>query len=342
VLLSAAEHAARARLRFAASAALQTPVRCCIRAPQEYRAREEEMIRKFLNPIIERNRPKPIQPFGADFGLTIFPDYIRDYEVTNIQQQYVDLYVRAGDKCQVSDGRIQLPPLQPSCFAEVLDRMYEQKLVPMGYLNNQTVNMYQPGSFIRAHVDNMFIYDGSFAVLSLGAPGLLKFVHMQNGEELEAVIPEKSVYILEGPARYIYLHMVPPVESQRVSIVLRRSIMKTTGTFYDVHPQMKGILPHRANAISSTLLHKAIGVPRIHVDEHWMEENQLGMFDTGEMVRRLHPMRDWSLKGQLDEDEERYQELLDKEYIDVDFKWRFAQLRETFKSLEAEMTSQQS
>lgn len=291
-----------------------------------------------LKPMQKNAMGEPYQPFGPEFGLTILPDYLLGPDVHKIRKQYIDTFMRQDKDAQISDGRLQLPPLDPDCFREVVDRLYEDKLVLPGHLNNQTVNFYDEGSFIRAHVDNMFIYDDTFAVMSIGSPGILRFVHVQNGEELECIIPENSVYIMEGPSRYAYFHYMPPAELKRVSIVLRRSIFRTTGCFAPVDQRLNSMLAYKAHEVNSTLLFKEIGVPRVVVEDEWMERQNLGPFDTSEMVKRLKPLRDWSLKQQLAEDRARYDELRAKGYLDLDLSWRFDELGDYFKQIEDEMT----
>jgi hypothetical protein len=293
--------------------------------------------RKMTKPVRHGPKGDPQQPYGPDFGLTILPDYLTDYDQYKLRKQYIDLMTRKSPDVVASDGRIQLPPLNPDSFTDVIDRLVEDQLILPGHLNNQTVNFFEEQSFIRAHVDNLFIYDDTFAILSLISPTILRFVHMQSGEELEALIPPNSVYIMEGPARYTYMHFVPPTDMVRVSIVLRRSILRSSGTFGPLDQRTATMLPYKANAALDALMTKEIGVPRIPVDEQWMAQNNLGAFDTGEMVRRLRPMRDWTLLSQLEEDRLRYDELRQKGYLNLDLSWRFDELKKHFKSIDQEM-----
>lgn len=292
-------------------------------------------------------RPPAEQPFGPDFGLTIFPEFLDFTDCQNIRAQYVDLYLRERSRdddgvyesAQQSDGRLSLPPLHPSSFASIVRKLEEEQIVLPNYLNNQTINLYQEGDFIRAHVDNLFVYDETFAILSVGCPCLLKLTHIQNGEELECVIPERSVYIMEGPSRYVYFHAVLPLEAQRLSIVLRRCPFRTSATFGPVHEKCQDMLPYKGNAISQVLMQKEIGCTRISLTDEWMEEQRLGTFDTGEMVKRLRPLRDWSLKQQLDEDYLRYLELARMNaLLGADLEWRFDELRKKFREIEGDIT----
>ncbi|RNF02764.1 uncharacterized protein Tco025E_08366 [Trypanosoma conorhini] len=277
---------------------------------------------------------EPYQPFGEDFGLTIFPEYVQLGEKMALRGGYVDVYTQRSASIRLSDGRLQLPPLPPRSFLSLISRMEQDGIVPAGWLNNQTANLYEPGDFIRAHVDNLFVYDDIFAIVSLGANALLRFVHVQSGEELDTVVTDGSLYIMSGPARYVYFHMVLPVEEQRFSIVFRRSILNSDGGFRPVTTPLGDLMPYRSTQVLNTLYSKQIGGVRVTVEEKYLEEEKIGAFDTARWVKGLHPLRDWSLLSQLDEDEARIQELKGKRYLDLDLSWRVAELRGRYKALE--------
>jgi alkylated DNA repair dioxygenase AlkB len=277
---------------------------------------------------------KARQPFGPDFGLTIYTDFVAPKEVKALRKGYVDEYTQKSGSMRLSDGRLQLPPLDPDSFMDLLERMERDEVVPKDYLNNQTANFYEAGDFIRAHVDNLFVYEDIFAVVSLGANAMMRFVHVQTGEELDTVIPENSVYILEGPARYIYFHMVLPVEAQRFSIVFRRSILNSDGGFRRVTGPLRDTLKVRSTALQNALYSKQVGGIRVKLDDDFLSRENIGPFDTAKWVKTLRPLRDWSLKSQLAEDEARLKELAEKRYIDADFGWRIRELQDKFALLE--------
>lgn len=277
---------------------------------------------------------EPYCPFGEDFGLFILPNYVQEDEMMELRRGYVDVYTRQSDSIRLSDGRFQMPPLPPGSFQTLLARLEQDKVVPNGWFNNQTANLYEPGDFIRAHIDNLFVYDDIFAIVSLGGNALLRFVHVQNGEELDVMVPDRSVYIMSGPARYVYFHMVLPVEAQRFSIVFRRSILNSDGGFRPLTTPCADLMPYRATQVLNTLYSKQIGGVRVTVDDEFLEGEQIGAFDTSRWVKRLHPLRDWSLSRQLEEDELRLNELREKRFLDVDFDWRVRELRTYYKGLE--------
>jgi hypothetical protein len=280
---------------------------------------------------------EPYQPFGPEFGLTIFPGYLQAFEQAELRRGYVDVYTRRSASIRQSDGRFQLPPLPQSSFMKLVDRLEQDLIVPAGHLNNQTANLYEPGDFIRAHIDNLFVYDDIFAIASMGSNALMKFVHVQNGEELEAMIPDNSVYIMSGPARYVYFHMVLPVEAQRFSIVFRRSILNSDGGFRQVTTPFQDVLPLRSTQILNALYSRQVGAVRVKVDDEFMANNDIGAFDTSKWVKRLRPLRDWSLMSQVDEDEARIEELKNKRFLDIDLSWRLKELRKNYKFMEEHM-----
>eukprot|EP00796_Vickermania_ingenoplastis_P005528 gene5528-3987_t len=284
----------------------------------------------------------PYHPFGEDFGVTVIPEYLQTDEAMQLRKGYVDVYTRQSASIVLNDGRFQLPPLPPSSFIGIVERMEKDEIVPKGWLNNQTANLYEPGDFIRAHVDNLFVYDDIFAILSLGGNALARFVHVQSGEELDIVIPDRSLYLMSGPARYVYFHMVLPVEAQRFSIVFRRSILNSEGGFRTVPGPLGDLLPYRSTQILHTLYSKQVGGVRVSVDDNFLQRESVGVFDTSKWVKRLHPLKDWSLLGQLDEDEKRINELREKNYLQTDFSWRIRELRSHFSALEEYLTSNET
>lgn len=277
---------------------------------------------------------EPYQPFGEEFGMTIIPDYIVDDELKQLRKGYVDVYTRNSASIKVSDGRFQLPPLPKASFMPVVERLEQDGLIPKNWVNNQTANLYEPGDFIRSHVDNLFVYDDIFVIFCIGGNAMMRLVHVQNGEELEAMLPDRSVYILSGPARYVYFHMVLPVEAQRLSIVCRRSILNSDGGFRPVTTPLADLMPYRATQVLNTLYSKQVGGVRVSVNDDFLENEHIGAFDTSQWVKRLHPLRDWSLLRQLDEDEARIKELQDKHFLDIDFDWRIQELRKYYKGIE--------
>ena len=158
-------------------------------------------------------------------GFVLLPEYLTFDEANELQRTSLDNIGAAGRgprTIQSNDGRFQLPPMPPSCFVGIQQRLEREGYVAPQYLNNQTVNYFQEGDFIRAHVDNMFVYDELFAVLSLGADATLQLTHIQTGEACEVVIPSRSVYLLFGPARYAFYHAIMPTQGgSRMSVVLR-------------------------------------------------------------------------------------------------------------------------
>lgn len=280
----------------------------------------------------------PYYPFGEEFGVAVLPNYVQDDEAIRLRQGYLDVYTRQSSSIVLNDGRFQLPPLPSSSFIDLVKRMEQDDIVPSGWLNNQTANLYEPGDFIRAHVDNLFVYDDIFAIVSLGGNALARFVHVQSGEELDIVIPDRSVYVMSGPARYVYFHMVLPVEAQRFSIVFRRSILNSQGGFRPIDNPLGDLLQYRATEILHALYSKQVGGVRVTVDDNFLEQENVGVFDTSKWVRRLHPLRDWTLQRQLDEDEARIRELTEKNYVNVDFSWRVKELRKYYKDLEDHLT----
>lgn len=280
----------------------------------------------------------PVSPYGEDFGLTIIPNYLSQSDTSTIKGEIKDIYSRKVGEVLPVDGRYVLPPFQLESFESILNRAVKDEFIPNGYLNHVAVNSYEKGDFMRAHVDNLFLFDDAIMTISIGAHALMKFVHIQTGEELPVVIPAGSLYFISGPARYSYFHMIMPVEAPRFSIVLRKSIFKSDATFGPVDGPLRSVMPFRAGVAINTLATRQIGLVRMKVDNAYLDREQISAFDTSKMVKSLRPLKDWSLLQQLDEDEARIHELKNEGFLDVDLQWRIDELRRYFKQLNGNMS----
>lgn len=80
-----------------------------------------------------------------------------------------------------------------------------------------TINVYQPGTCIRPHKDSRQSGE-CITVLSLAAPATMRF---SDGRTFE-MLP-RSLFEMEGKARWDLEHEILPVQQHRVSIVFRRT-----------------------------------------------------------------------------------------------------------------------
>ena len=70
------------------------------------------------------------------------------------------------------------------------------------------VNRYLPGQGISRHVDRL-IFGDTIACFSLGSSAVIVFRHPESGEAVDVIIPENSLYVMQGDARYVWTHEMP-------------------------------------------------------------------------------------------------------------------------------------
>ena len=105
----------------------------------------------------------------------------------------------------------------PDHFTFLLDRLVEQKLVPVRP-NSVAVNEYLAGQMITPHIDSNSSGD-VITVLSLMSDATMIFQLSPFKESV--LLPARSISQMSGEIRYKWQHSIKPVESQRYSIVFR-------------------------------------------------------------------------------------------------------------------------
>jgi alkylated DNA repair dioxygenase AlkB len=73
-----------------------------------------------------------------------------------------------------------------------------------------TVNEYKAGHGIAAHVDTHSAFGTMLVSLSLLNASVMSFVHSVNGKRMDLILPPRSLLILQGEARYVWTHCIPP------------------------------------------------------------------------------------------------------------------------------------
>jgi len=91
---------------------------------------------------------------------------------------------------------------------------------------------YLPGQGISAHVDCKPCFGEVIASLSLMSACEMRFACLESGEKRAAILPERSLLVLAGPARRDWTHAIPArrsdvidgllvIRGQRVSLTFR-------------------------------------------------------------------------------------------------------------------------
>ena len=111
----------------------------------------------------------------------------------------------------------------PDFLAPLRDKAAAFAGLPAEAFGQVMVTEYAPGAGIGWHRDKAVF--GEVIGLSLLAPCTLRFRRAAagGGWERRALVPApRSVYLLQGPARTVWQHSIPGVESQRYSVTFRR------------------------------------------------------------------------------------------------------------------------
>jgi len=107
----------------------------------------------------------------------------------------------------------------PAHFVALGARLCEHKLLPTPPLS-VTVNGYEPGDVIRAHIDEHSA-GKVITVLSLGSPATMVFKRKGVPDEHAVVLPPRSIVQMRDEIRLTWTHEILPVEAHRYSVVFR-------------------------------------------------------------------------------------------------------------------------
>lgn len=79
-----------------------------------------------------------------------------------------------------------------------------------------TVNSYEPGQGIPAHVDTCEAFEDGIISLSLGSQIVMDFRH-PDGRHVSVLLPRRSLMVMKGESRYVWSHGITPRKSDIVS-----------------------------------------------------------------------------------------------------------------------------
>lgn len=121
----------------------------------------------------------------------------------------------------------------PAFVMPVAQRLVERSLFDR--LPDQLiVNEYLPGQGISAHVDCEPCFAGTIAMVSLGWTYEMDFIHAQTRETRSILLETGSALVIQGEARYNWLHQIKARRSdrgirrqRRVSLTFRNVLLET-------------------------------------------------------------------------------------------------------------------
>lgn len=169
-------------------------------------------------------------------GMTLWPEFVTAAEEEELAAA-VDAAPLApfrfhqweGKRLTASYGRgydfsrgamIEAPPF-PTWLCALANRAAEQAGIDVGGVAQGLVIRYDPGAGIGWHRDRPQF--GTVLGLSLSSEVAMRMRQRRPGgfERRAVVLPRRSLYRLEGPARWEWEHSILPVDETRRSITLR-------------------------------------------------------------------------------------------------------------------------
>ncbi|XP_049634521.1 alkylated DNA repair protein alkB homolog 8 [Suncus etruscus] len=101
-----------------------------------------------------------------------------------------------------------LPGGLPDICDDILDSWLKEGFI--NYKPDQlTVNQYEPGHGIPAHVDTHSAFEDEIISLSLGSEIVMDFKH-PDGATVPVLLPRRSLLVMRGEARYLWAHGITP------------------------------------------------------------------------------------------------------------------------------------
>ncbi|XP_021565719.1 alkylated DNA repair protein alkB homolog 8 isoform X2 [Carlito syrichta] len=101
-----------------------------------------------------------------------------------------------------------LPGGLPDIYVSILDKWLKE-----GYIkhkpNQLTINQYEPGHGIPAHVDTHSAFEDEIISLSLGSEIVMDFKH-PDGVTVPVMLPRRSLLVMTGESRYLWTHGITP------------------------------------------------------------------------------------------------------------------------------------
>lgn len=101
-----------------------------------------------------------------------------------------------------------LPGGLPAIYDSILEKWLKEGFI--SYKPDQlTVNQYEPGHGIPAHIDTHSAFEDEIVSLSLGSEIVMDFKH-PDGVTVPVMLPRRSLLVMTGESRYLWTHGITP------------------------------------------------------------------------------------------------------------------------------------
>ncbi|KAL6087205.1 hypothetical protein STEG23_023794, partial [Scotinomys teguina] len=100
----------------------------------------------------------------------------------------------------------------PGGLPDICNKILE-KWLKEGYIKHKpdqlTINQYEPGHGIPAHIDTHSAFEDEIISLSLGSEIVMDFKHPE-GVTVQVMLPRRSLLVMTGESRYLWTHGITP------------------------------------------------------------------------------------------------------------------------------------
>ncbi|NDJ87265.1 MAG: alpha-ketoglutarate-dependent dioxygenase AlkB [Chloroflexi bacterium] len=157
-------------------------------------------------------------------GLTSIPDYITSDDETcllaqldqqpwssDLRRRVQHYGYRYDYKARMITPEMQAAPLPP--WLQELARRVQQDGHTPTLPDQVIVNEYVPGQGIADHIDCVPCFGNSILSLSLGSGCAMRFTEQQTRAQVPLWLAPRSLLLLQGAARYEWLHGIPARKS---------------------------------------------------------------------------------------------------------------------------------
>uniref|UniRef100_A0A8D1YBT8 tRNA (carboxymethyluridine(34)-5-O)-methyltransferase ALKBH8 n=1 Tax=Sus scrofa TaxID=9823 RepID=A0A8D1YBT8_PIG len=130
-----------------------------------------------------------------------------------------------------------------NCLPDICDSILE-KWLKEGFIKHKpdqlTVNQYEPGHGIPAHIDTHSAFEDEIISLSLGSEIVMDFKH-PDGITVPVMLPCRSLLVMTGESRYLWTHGITPRKFDTVQASRGHKSGIITGDVEDLTLNKRGI-----------------------------------------------------------------------------------------------------
>ncbi|XP_023364482.1 alkylated DNA repair protein alkB homolog 8 [Otolemur garnettii] len=140
-------------------------------------------------------------------------DWTEDTDKQNFQKSLKHRRVRHfGYEFLYENNNVDKDKPLPGGLPDICDSILE-KWLKEGYIRQKpdqvTINQYEPGHGIPAHIDTHSAFEDEIVSLSLGSEIVMDFKH-PDGVTVPVMLPRRSLLVMTGESRYLWTHGITP------------------------------------------------------------------------------------------------------------------------------------